>query len=187
MDFEVPQNVEINKSDKPKGWSYPLKTSEIVTALDLGGVGEKFAIYYSNHKPTHTFPHNQKKLRGLFEKNFNILHITWYGHFVRTVQECPYFHMSVHLCKPEYRQRLNKAIIEEIFPVILPWVKDVKRLPTINGISLDYREFNDPVGSHDYSWGLELYEGSILDNKRLFAMALNLEKKDVPKVPGLEA
>jgi hypothetical protein len=171
MDFEVPANVEIHKQAIPGGWSYPLKTSEIVTALDLGDLDKKIDIFYMNDRPGPTLPRNQKKYRS--EGWFNIFSITWYGHMRKSEM---HFFMGVHLCKPKYRQRLNKIITEEVFPVIKPWMKDVGRLPNINSISLDYHTFFPKPGVYQkLEWGLELRENK--DHRKWFKV-IDLDKKE---------
>jgi len=178
MDFEVPENVEVHKQVQPKGLSYPLKTSEIVTDLNLGELDAKFSIFYMNNKPEPTRPRNQKHLRPDKER-FNIFSLTWYGH----TRESPHFFMGVHLVRPKYRQKVNKIVREEILPHVLRWLKDAVRLPYINGLSCDYHRLNDPTGSHHFEWGIELQENK---ERRLCAKVIDLDKKDEDENPTEE-
>ena len=67
MEFKLPENVTVSKEPKPKNFSYPVKTSEIVLSLNLE---LPLKIFYKNYKQNLTLPHNQKKLR--FENHFSI-------------------------------------------------------------------------------------------------------------------
>jgi len=60
----LPENVSVRKLKKPKGFSHPLKTTEVISLLGLENIKHKFGIFYDNSKP----------------KDF-IFSIGWYGHF----------------------------------------------------------------------------------------------------------
>jgi hypothetical protein len=162
---ELPENVDPRKLKKPKGWSYPLKTSEIVEGLGLAGIDQKFGIFFDN-KPPH--PHKWRK-KDRPDSSFTVLSISHHGPKSR-LPDAPYFHMSVGLCKPQYRQKVLKLLKEEVFPLIKAWIARVSENPTFDSVSLRYREWRSPLGEPTFR---------LTENKtEIFVKDFDLDKKD---------
>lgn len=181
MDFELPENVQVHKQKQPKGWSYPLQTSEIVTGLGLADLDVRVSIFYMNNVPTVTYPRNQKRHRDF--DWFNVFSLTWYGHLAANTEPEPYFHMGIHLCDPKHRPRLHKIVVEEVLFVAAKWMGSIQKAPNINSISLDYRSLKMDPPKHPYPKGLELVENK---ERRLFAKVIDLNADEEKKDGGSE-
>lgn len=163
---ELPENVDPRKLKKPKGWSYPLKTSEIVEGLALAGMIQKFGIFYDN-KPPHPYKWRKKDRP---DNSFPILSISHHGPKTG-LNDAPYFHMGVNLCKPQYRQKVLKLLKEELFPIIKDWIERVLDNPTHDYVSLRYRDWHAPLGTPQI-----IMLGT--NKVELYVKDIDLDKKD---------
>ena len=130
---KLPENIYVRKSKTPKHWSFPLKTTDIITSLDLGNINKKFNIYYDNKVP---YSFGKKKSTN---NSFDILGIKYYGHMPENSpnDEPPFFCMTVHVCNPAYKQKLLN-VFNDITPILNDWIKKIHIAKTINSIKLDY-------------------------------------------------
>lgn len=90
---ELPDNVTVSKRNRPKNWSYPVQTTELLDGLDLGSVGCPVSIFYDN---------------TLSNFNQTILTVTWMGG-----QDEPYFHIGVRAVPRMERPLWNQVITTE--------------------------------------------------------------------------
>lgn len=99
---ELTPNVEVRKQKKPKNWSYPVQTTELVEGLDLGSCGCPVRIFYSNCPI----------VRWL------VMSITWQ----QGLQPEPYFTLSVYVVPGTERKFWNGMIVQEVLPVLKEWL-----------------------------------------------------------------
>ena len=122
---ELPANVKSRKPKKPKGWSYPLQTMEIVAGLDLGFCGADVDIDFNN-SPQRPFQFG-KAIKP--SHSFDILRVICFGHLSLLANDgAPKFSIYTYLCLPQNRLKLSDAWLE-IFPVIKQWMAGILNKP----------------------------------------------------------
>lgn len=163
----LPANVQVHKLKKPKDWSYPFKTSDIITALKLADLQKKISIFYDN------VPERPYRLSKKFRPSysFSVFSITYYGHLPKEDADSlpgPYFHMCVRVCKPEYRQQLFKNL-EQFMPRVTHWMETIQNTKSINSIKLRYEDFSERIPSK-----LVLSENGV----EVFSIKIDLKEED---------
>lgn len=159
----LPSNVVVAKPAKPRKWSHPLKTSEIVAGLGLDRSANNVHIRYWNSPP-----------KNLTHMGVLVLH--WYGNMSER-DGGSFFGLGVQLCPPGWRKRLNKVVVAEVLPVLKQWMGTVPRSPYNTQVDVQYiaYKFRSPE-----QWTLEVVENwwYTAHRRSLLVRPLNLEDEN---------
>jgi len=138
--YMLPVNIYIHKLKKPKDWSYPVKTSDLLEHLDLAKLKRNVNIFYDN---TPRRPYKSGK-NSRPSYSFDIFSMTYYGHLPENSEntDSPYFHLCINVCQSEYRLRLQAAFIE-VVPKIMSWIDKVQKIKSTNSIVFKYEDFSE--------------------------------------------
>lgn len=162
---ELPDNVKSNKQKQPKGWSYPIKTMEVVEMLDLGSFEHNVHLYFDNSPP------REKEWRGQEDNSFDVLSL-WHSAGNNLYPE-EYYSISVRLCKPKYRKKLLEIIKNDIFPIMKKWIRAER---VYEGLTLRYRQHHWQQGSHKVFPALVLGKGRIGEGE-VFVKEIDLDEE----------
>jgi hypothetical protein len=125
----IPEKFAVKKDKHPKGWSYPLQTTQIKDGLDLDNIPENIFLSYSGHPPrSYELSKKASKVPGAFP----IMYVHWYAHNEQ------HFFICVNLVPAKYRKIASDLIVAEVLPIIKPWMRKVVVPPVSSTISLDY-------------------------------------------------
>jgi hypothetical protein len=117
---DLPDNVQIHKRKKPKNWSYPIQTMELVEGLGLAELLHPVHISYANSPALTREP----------------IGITWQGR-----QPEPYFRLGVHVVPSADRPFWNKLIVGEVLPVLKKWLHQSHPLRITTHVGLYFQDY----------------------------------------------
>jgi hypothetical protein len=137
MTDALPQNIRVLRyGPTPRGWAYPLKTSEIVDGLALGQIKRTASIHYNNVPERHD--RFRKKSRRYFEEHRDDFDLLSIGGGLPQGIDGAYFRFLVRVCKPAFRQPLLATCRCDLFPIIRRWMASLESRSCGGALNLRY-------------------------------------------------